>query len=66
MHCFVLDRYMGGGNAARAKAPPIADFRKQTGRHQAKLGKTERSETHSRAIARKQEFFPIKKLLLTL
>ena len=48
---------------AGARAPPIADFRQKTGRHHQKLGKQERTETQTKAIARKQEF-PIKQLLL--
>ena len=40
---------------SRARAPPVADYRKQTGRHQAKLGKAERTETHARAVQKKQE-----------
>lgn len=48
-------------DARASKAPPIADHRKSTGRFQAKVGKTERAETHQRAVARKQDL-PLKKI----
>ena len=49
----------------RGNAPPISDFRHKTGRHQAKLGKVERTETQAKAIARKQEF-PWQKFMLAM
>ena len=56
-----------GKSASRGRSydPPIQDFRKRTGNHGAKLGKTERTETHNKAIAKKQDF-PLKQVLLGL
>jgi len=42
------------GNA-RAKEPPVHDYRRKTGRFQGKVGKVERDEIHDRSIAKKQE-----------
>lgn len=49
----------------RGNGPPISDYRHKTGRHQAKLGKPERTETHNKALARRQEF-PWRKLVLAM
>ncbi len=49
----------------RGSGPPIADYRTKTGRHQAKIGKVERTETANKAIARKQAF-PWQKLVLIM
>ena len=56
---------MGKANAGRAREPPISDFRQKTGRHQMKLGKQERTETQTKAIARKQQL-PVKQILLAM
>ena len=56
-----------GGGGGRSYDPPVADYRKKTGRFTAKLGKTERTATANQAIARKQEFrTEIKQVLLSL
>ena len=52
-----------GKRDTQSKSPPVADYRKNTGRHHVKLGKVERDQTHERAIARKQEF-PVRKMVL--
>ena len=44
----------------------MADYRHKTGRSQAKQGKTERSDTANRAIARKQEDWQVTRILLWL
>jgi hypothetical protein len=56
-----------GKSASRGRAydPPIQDFRKKTGNFHRSVGKTERTETANKAIARKQEF-PIKQIILGL
>ena len=55
-----------GGGSGRSYEPPAADYRKKVGNFNKKVGKAERAETHERAIARKQEIFPAKKVLLSL
>ena len=47
------------------KAPPIQNHRRSTGQFQAKVGKTERAETVTRAVARKQEL-PLRKIFTGL
>ena len=44
-----------------ARAPPIQDHRKSMGRFHAKVGRTERAETVTRAVARKQDL-PLRKI----
>ena len=55
------------GSAPRvARSPPVADYRHKTGKFQAKQGRAERTETAARAVARKQEPLPMRKVLLWL
>jgi len=53
------------GGRGRSYDPPVQDFRKKTGRFNAKVGKTERTETVNRAVARKQDF-PVRQVLLSM
>ena len=57
---------MGNAKAASRGAnrePPAQTFRKTTGQHHGKVGRAERTQTHTRAVARKQTF-PIKEVLI--
>lgn len=58
------------GRAADARAsrgahrePPAQAFRKNTGQHHGKIGRQERTQTHTRAVARKQNF-PVKEVFV--
>ena len=56
---------MGKADMGRGRAPPVADHRRSIGRQHVKLGKAERTETHDRAIARKQEL-PVRQGVLIM
>ena len=58
---------MGKNASGRGYDPPVQNFRKQTGKFNAKLGKKENKETESHALARKQpDPIPFNKILLFL
>ena len=56
---------MGKAGGGRSYDPPAQNFRKKTGNFNAKVGKAERTETHNKAIERKQEL-PVRKIVLSL
>ena len=55
-----------GKASGRSYDPPAQNFRKKTGQFNAKVGRQENKETENQAIARKQEPFPVSKVLLWL
>ena len=57
---------MGKADRGRSFEPPQQNFRKKVGQFNAKVGKKELKETENTAIARKQDPFPVYKVLLWL
>ena len=55
-HYYTVVAVMGKAGGGRAYDPPVQDFRKKTGRFNAKVGKKENKATENMAIAKKQEF----------
>jgi hypothetical protein len=64
---FSLARSMGKGDSrGRSYEPPPQNFRKKVGQFNAKVGRKENKETENLAIAKKQEPFPVTKIILWL
>ena len=59
----------GAGKHRDTKASPYsasADMRRNTGRHQASVGRAERKALHNTAVAKRQEPLPLRKVVLGL